>query len=540
MFRFVVIVTIILVSVTISPAFAQAAEKRGLQPDIVYGNVKHEVTLTFYLGRNDSARLESILDLLQAGNVSKAVFLLQPGFNQALANSIVQRGYTMELWNNTDQYNSNYPPTQFNGILLSDRDILTRTNKMADIKAFLNLALHSANKSVVAFTPSVPAKFNATTAILKELLKDDRKTLMFIDGANSTPQPVKMATAGAATTIAIPPIGANTSSSVIIRYGSWDMHSLQSRYPGNIRLVNTSLGAGYLVNTTLIIGENAELNIANENLFLASPRYGDEDRRIEIDGKALINNALISSLNISDNAPDANPYHQRPFLFVDKGHLDIKNSSISYMGFPVAGLSNDRSGRSAIMFQHTANFTISNSTIAFNFDGIFVRDSSNFQIMGNKIYGNLRSGVDIRAGSHNFAIISNHVHDNGYEGIMCTECINVSIINNTIEHNEEAGIMLAHSNFTNVHDNTARYNEKFGIYLKDNSTDSKFQGNILAQSEEGITLTGYSNNNFLVGNTLIENDHPIVADLTSRSNIIQNNNLNGRTFTGANAITLVD
>ncbi|HXV45864.1 MAG TPA: right-handed parallel beta-helix repeat-containing protein [Nitrososphaera sp.] len=86
-----------------------------------------------------------------------------------------------------------------------------------------------------------------------------------------------------------------------------------------------------------------------------------------------------------------------------------------HIGFPLAGLSEERSARAAIMF-HDSSFTIANSTIAFNFDSIYARNSTNFQITGNEVYGNTRSGIDIRAGSHDLAMNSNHVHDNGYEG----------------------------------------------------------------------------------------------------------------------------
>jgi hypothetical protein len=139
------------------PVTAQLAETRGQRLEVVYGEAKHYVTLTFHVSQNDAARLQEILDVLQSGNVSKAVFFLQPGFaenNPSLATNVKQRGYTVLPWNNTAQYDKNYVPTAFGGILLSDRDVLGRTSKMADVMAFYNLALYSGNASTVAFTPS--------------------------------------------------------------------------------------------------------------------------------------------------------------------------------------------------------------------------------------------------------------------------------------------------------------------------------------------------------------------------------------------------
>jgi hypothetical protein len=56
------------------------------------------------------------------------------------------------------------------------------------------------------------------------------------------------------------------------------------------------------------------------------------------------------------------------------GHLDIRNSTVSYMGFPLGGFSEVGSTRAAIMFHDSSNFAIANSTIAFNFDEIYARN----------------------------------------------------------------------------------------------------------------------------------------------------------------------
>src|SRR5919197_704100 len=124
----------IIIGTMMLPATAQLAETRGQRLEVVYGEAKHYVTLTFH--------------------VSQTVFFLQPGFaenNPSLATNVKQRGYTVLPWNNTAQYDKNYVPTAFGGILLSDRDVLGRTSKMADVMAFYNLALYSGNASTVAF-----------------------------------------------------------------------------------------------------------------------------------------------------------------------------------------------------------------------------------------------------------------------------------------------------------------------------------------------------------------------------------------------------
>ena len=525
---FAIIGAVMLSSFVVMPALAQVAEIRGPRPEMIYGNAKHHVTLTFYIGQNDSARLQGIIGALQARNVSSAVFFLDPGFassNPSLANGLLQKGFTVLPWEDAARYGSDYAPTAFNGILLSDREILSRVDKMADVAAFYNVALHSGNSSIVAFTPSSPPNFNATTALLEQILKDGGRTLAFV-GYGSRAPPVDMAFGINNTTATNTPVGANTTSSMTVNDGIWDMQSLQASHPNEITSVHTSLGMGYLVNTTIIVGENAQLNIANEKIFIVSPSLGDKDRRIEVVGRALINNSLISSWDAAANAPDSNPYHQRPFIFVDGGQANILNSTIAYMGFPLAGLSIERTARAAIMFQDSSNFVITNSTIAFDFDGIYARNSSNFRIDDNEISANTRSAIDIRAGSHNFTISENHVHDNGYEGIICTECMGVAIAGNVVEHNAEVGIKLAsHTNSTSVNNNTARYNEKFGIYLKDGSAFNRVINNTITESRQGITLTGSSNNNTIAGNA-VSSDIAVIMDPSSRSNRLSNETLN--------------
>jgi hypothetical protein len=63
--------------------------------------------------------------------------------------------------------------------LLSDSSTLTKVNKTADVIAFYNLALHSSNSSIIAFTPSEPPQFSYSSAILEEILKDGGRTLVF-------------------------------------------------------------------------------------------------------------------------------------------------------------------------------------------------------------------------------------------------------------------------------------------------------------------------------------------------------------------------
>lgn len=526
--RYAVAAILLATTIAFPLAFAQTfPETRGPRPDVAYGAERHDVTLTFYIGQNDSARLQETLDVLQENNVTEAVFFMHPNFPRGdpIVNSTSQLGYTVLPWSNVNEYDRNFAPSSFDGVLLSDRAVLTRIDKTADVVAFYNLALHQSNSSIIAFTPSVP-QFNSTSVLLEEILKDGSRTLDFTSQGRQSNASTSMAIVPANVTIGSTAVGANTTSSITVDRGNWTMQTLQAQFPQSISVAQTEFGPSYLVNTTIIIGEGARLNIAGENMLIVSPA-GDKDRRIEVSGRVSIVDSLVSSWDLAAGAPDASPYHQRPFIFSDGGQLDITNSTVRNMGFPLGGLSEIRSARAAIMFHESGNFTIANSTIAFNYDGIYARNSGNFQIAGNEIYANTRSGIDIRGGSHDFSIVDNRVHDNGYEGITCTECTGITISRNVVEHNKEAGIKLTvQVNSSNVQENTVRYNEKFGIYLKGNSTDNLIRENTVIQSRAGITLIEHSNSNFLIGNVIRDNDVAIDADDTSQSNVIRNNSLN--------------
>jgi parallel beta-helix repeat protein len=300
-----------------------------------------------------------------------------------------------------------------------------------------------------------------------------------------------------------------------------------TRYPADIAVVSTQDGNAYLVDTSIIVGEDAQVNIADAVVWIISPENGDRDRRIEVQGNLTITDSMIASWNNANSTFDDNPYHQRPFIFVEEGGLSITNSSISNMGFLLSGFGEDRDARAAVIIHESNGFSITNSSLAYNLDAIYARNSSGATIAGNEIFANTRSAIDIRSGSSDLSILNNNVHDNGYEGIVCIECFKSSITGNTVDHNKEGGIKLISSNFTGISENKLSHNEKFGIFLRDNSTQNAIQANTVSESREGIRLSGNSSNNFLFENDLMGNDEGIDADQSSRPNQQRNNRVPG-------------
>jgi parallel beta-helix repeat protein len=397
---------------------------------------------------------------------------------------------------------------------------------MADVSAFYNLALHSANSSIIAFTPAVTPGLNhtATIDLLEGILGNQGRTLVFTSEPSLRSVSLPISEPITNTTRTSESIGSNTSSSIVLDAGIWDMSRLQTRYPADITVVSTQDGPAYLVDTTIIVEEGAQVTIAGANILMVSPA-DDRDRRIEVQGNLSITNSRISSWDQARSSPDSNPYHQRPFIFIDEGRLTIDNSSISHMGFQLSGFGADRSARAAIIIHESDGFSVTNSSLSFNYDALFARNSSEAIISGTEVYANTRTGISLRSGSSSVNIVGNHVHDNGYEGIECIECVRSVISQNVAEHNKEAGIKLIASNFSAILENDVRYNEKSGIYLRDKSTENSIRANTITDNREGIRLAGNSSNNLIFENSLLQNHEAIDIDDTSRPNQQRNNRI---------------
>src|SRR5690606_8061090 len=114
------------------------------------------------------------------------------------------------------------------------------------------------------------------------------RTLAFVGdgGTNIISPPIPMLV-GQAENLTTSAIGVNTTDRIVVADGEWNMQNLQQRYPQDISVIQTHFGTSYLIDTTLVIGENARLDISGENVLIASP-VQDSDRRLEIAGNASI------------------------------------------------------------------------------------------------------------------------------------------------------------------------------------------------------------------------------------------------------------
>ncbi|HEX7032887.1 MAG TPA: right-handed parallel beta-helix repeat-containing protein [Nitrososphaera sp.] len=520
-----------------SDAQAQMTIQTGQRQDILYGNSVRNVTVTFYIPEDGSKHLEDVLYALLKYNVSKAVFFLEDAFAEKhpiMVEGLNRLGYTVRPWTNTSEYDRSYPPTTFNNIPLTDREILAHNDKIAYAVTFLENGIHYWNSSTIAFTPKDPPKFQYSNALMENVLKI-RGTIQFTD-SNKTDSsnvldpeyPKKLSmnlTEPLNHTLSTTfDSVANPKTDLIVTNGSWTLSSLHARYPDAMILLqgkasNGNGGGEFMMNNTIILRDDAQLRIANERLLIRSDPQDVLPRRLEvIGGKISILNSTVTSWDSERNAPDRNAYHPRPYLTArNGGTIDVINSSITYLGFPLGGISNVDNARAAIQYRNTGNFTIANSTIAHNYYGFYTSQTENFTITNNKIYANDWYGLDPHTGSGNFVVDSNHIHDNGNQGFICSKyCFDVTVTNNLVEYNTEGIGLHWLTNSSTVQDNVARYNDKYGIYIDKQCYDNLIVNNTVIGNKNGIGVLDRSYNNTLLHN-VIENNRlkPIVVDESS-------------------------
>ncbi|MEP0825460.1 MAG: right-handed parallel beta-helix repeat-containing protein [Nitrososphaera sp.] len=506
---------------------AQATIQKGQRQGILYGDSVRNVTVTFYIPEGGSSHLEHVLYALLKYNVSKAVFFLEDTFAEKhpiMVQALNRLGYVVKPWTNTSEYDKSYPPTTFNNIALVDREILAQNSKIANAVTFLETGIHYWNSSIIAFTPRDPPKFQFSNALMENLL-NIKGTIRFTDSNNNDsnnvlnpeyPEKLSMNISERLNHTLSTKFDAeeNPKTDLILTNGSWTLSSLHARYPDAMIVLqgeddDKGDSGEFMMNKTIIFKDDAQLTIANEKLLIRSDPQDVLPRRIGVDGgKVAIINSTVTSWDSERNAPDRNSYHPRPYLVATNGgKMDVINSSITHLGFPLGGISNTDNARAALEYRSTGNFTIANSTIAHNYYGFYSSRAENFTITNNKIYANDRYGLDPHTESGNFVVDSNHIHDNGNQGFICSKyCFNVTVTNNLVEYNTEGIGLHWLTNSSIVQDNIARYNDKYGIYIDKQCYDNLIMSNTVVGNKDGIGILDRSYNNTLVHNIIQNNE----------------------------------
>lgn len=124
-------------------------------------------------------------------------------------------------------------------------------------------------------------------------------------------------------------------------------------------------------------------------------------------------------------------------------------------------------GNAGIYINHCTNMNILGNNITGNSNGLYLYNSTDNLISGNKILNNLVNGVSINIGSDN-EISGNELNSNGSEGIDIQNSNENAIYSNNIANNRD-GIYL-NSSSTKVHYNRIVKNSRYGLYNQGNGT----------------------------------------------------------------------
>ncbi len=140
-----------------------------------------------------------------------------------------------------------------------------------------------------------------------------------------------------------------------------------------------------------------------------------------------------------------------------------------------------------------SNVTIKNMEIKAFWYGIWLEDSSNYNIISDKNITNNKVGIWLYESSNNI------------------------ISGNTITANKDYGIYLDYSSNNSIHGNTMTANNYYGIYLS-SSSNNNISGNTITNTYYGIRLR-HSSNNIIYNNNFIDNTQQLYICPSGYTNV---------------------
>ncbi len=306
----------------------------------------------------------------------------------------------------------------------------------------------------------------------------------------------------------------------------------------------------WILNAGIYVEKDAILDINSSNIsWLKIVPDKDIPSAILVDGSLRIDKVKITSWNkqtndyiklfkkVDDDEDDDEddeeiPSELRPFIRINEdatGPTIITNSELAYLGY--SGKSFEGGGYGGLTFYGGEGSILKNNEIHDIWKGFYSKGMVNMLIEGNRVYNNVKYGLDPHSETHDMIIRNNTVYDNGNAGIICSgDCYNITIEGNTVFNNghgdNKRGIALSVNSYDSHIRNNIVYNEDKCISIGRESHDNEIYDNTLYNCLNGVYIKESFNNQ--IYNNKIENvDYGLVATEGSEKNIFHSNTIIG-------------
>ena len=165
---------------------------------------------------------------------------------------------------------------------------------------------------------------------------------------------------------------------------------------------------------------------------------------------------------------DSNVYFEIRYCNITYSKLDFLLPEDNYAG---------------VRLQNIQNGKIYKNNILYNHRGIFIQNSANTIISGNKINNNNAKGIFIVRNSENITISDNIIQNNTGDGIFLHYNTDYSTIEDNYIYNNKKGIRIHdRSDFNNIHNNMIIQNKNDGIYLWSESNYNIITDNLIKEN----------------------------------------------------------
>jgi parallel beta-helix repeat protein len=163
-------------------------------------------------------------------------------------------------------------------------------------------------------------------------------------------------------------------------------------------------------------------------------------------------------------------------------------------------------GGEGITMYQSENNIIRNNSIYGNNRGLLIELSPHNNIIENRIYENIRWGIQMLESSNFNLLFNNSITQNGI-GIITSSSHSLQISNNIISNNDAVGMDMHSSSNTNISFNTVIGNQALGIIARGGSSNLRIVGNQVNQNgAEGLILSNCDHatiaNNYITQNAM--------------------------------------